>query len=263
MSNAVGLSANIFKSAVARTNVRGCYRPAPSLFYFPGLTSTPWHKPEDFPFVKQLEENYSTILEEYLALEEESTDKNMYSRSLRPEAESDYKMKQSEHKLHDGKWDWFSYITKGEKQNRFKKLCPKTASILDNIEPLLYSTPFDFTFFSILRGKSKIASHYGPHNLRLRVHFPLIVPRKSKVNGKATSNDAPLSGIRVGGEVREWEEGKAIIFDDSFEHDAWNNSDDRRVVLLIDIWHPEIELKERAALQEMFFEAKKDGLFKK
>ena len=75
-------------------------------------------------------------------------------------------------------------------------------------------------------------------NTRLICHIPLIVP--------------PHCRLRVGNVVREVEAGKAMIFDDSIEHEAWNDSDETRVVLLFEIWRPEIDATERAALTAMF-----------
>jgi aspartyl/asparaginyl beta-hydroxylase (cupin superfamily) len=75
-------------------------------------------------------------------------------------------------------------------------------------------------------------------NSRLICHLPLIVP--------------PGCAIRVGSEVRAWEEGKLLIFDDSIEHEAWNRSEELRVILLFEIWRPEIGDGERRALTTIF-----------
>ncbi len=69
-------------------------------------------------------------------------------------------------------------------------------------------------------------------------HLPLIVP--------------PGCGLRVGSETREWVEGKAWVFDDSIEHEAWNNSDQTRVILLFEAWRPELSAKERELVTAMF-----------
>jgi aspartyl/asparaginyl beta-hydroxylase (cupin superfamily) len=92
--------------------------------------------------------------------------------------------------------------------------------------------------FSLLRAGARIPAHNGMLNTRLICHLPLIVP--------------PGCALRVGNEVREWELGKTLIFDDSIEHEAWNNSASDRVILLFDIWRPEISLEERAAISAIF-----------
>jgi aspartyl/asparaginyl beta-hydroxylase (cupin superfamily) len=92
--------------------------------------------------------------------------------------------------------------------------------------------------FSLLRPGARINPHNGVHNARLICHLPLIVPSNC--------------GFRVGNDVREWEEGKILIFDDSIEHEAWNNSDQDRLVLIFDVWRPEIEEQERREITALF-----------
>ncbi len=92
-------------------------------------------------------------------------------------------------------------------------------------------TPFSYTFFSTMAPKTSIKPHFGACNLKLRCHFPLFVPEESY--------------LRVAGEARPWEEGKMIVFDDSYEHEAANlNTSQERVILLIDIWHPDLTKSE-------------------
>ena len=85
--------------------------------------------------------------------------------------------------------------------------------------------------FSLLDAKSRIPAHTGPVNTRLVVHLALVVP--------------PGCGFRVGGETREWHAGKAFVFDDSINHEAWNDSDLPRAVLIFDIWTPFLSEAER------------------
>ena len=92
--------------------------------------------------------------------------------------------------------------------------------------------------FSLLRAGARIAPHSGMFNTRLICHLPLIVP--------------PRCGFRVGNEVREWEEGKLLIFDDTIEHEAWNESDQDRVVLIFDIWRPELSEQEQREVGALF-----------
>lgn len=90
-----------------------------------------------------------------------------------------------------------------------------------------------------MKPKTSISSHYGATNLKLRCHFPLFVPEEAY--------------LRVAADPRPWEEGKMIIFDDSYEHEAANLSDtEERVILLIDIWHPELHEEEISEIKGMF-----------
>lgn len=86
--------------------------------------------------------------------------------------------------------------------------------------------------FSILLPGTEIKPHYGSINGRLIVHLPLIVPQN-------------CGGLRVAGETREWVQGQCLVFDDSFEHSAWNHSDQTRVVLILDTWNPALSPAER------------------
>jgi len=85
--------------------------------------------------------------------------------------------------------------------------------------------------FSLLKPHTHIPPHNGVTNARLVVHLPLIVPQGCR--------------FRVGNETREWIPGKAWVFDDTVEHEAWNDSDKLRVVLIFDIWHPHLSAAER------------------
>jgi aspartate beta-hydroxylase len=91
--------------------------------------------------------------------------------------------------------------------------------------------------FSILDAKTHIPAHTGVANTRLIVHLPLIVP--------------PGCLFRVGAERREWHPGKAFVFDDTFEHEAWNESDVPRAVLILDIWSPHVSIAERELVSQV------------
>eukprot|EP01041_Mallomonas_annulata_P013499 gene13499-28638_t len=226
-------SATIIKSAICKTNAFP--RPNPSLFYFPGLRSMPIYPPDNFQTISNiLKLNHTHILNEYNHLQNIG-----YS--------SDYEMKPDEHKLHQGKWEWQSYILKGKKQVSFQNNCPITSSILDSIPNIMYQTPFSYTFFSKLHANTTINAHYGPCNLRIRCHYPLIVP---------PSGDY---GMKIGGTTVRWTVGEPIYFDDCYEHKVWNNSNNERVVLLFDMWHPDLHPEEISAIIDMFGHAREKG----
>jgi aspartyl/asparaginyl beta-hydroxylase (cupin superfamily) len=205
---------------------------------YPGLTSRPWHE-RDAPFAAQwiehLEAATPLIASEY---------DNIRKLSL----PSDYEAEASDHAdaLHKGpdEWHWASLIDRGQPRPAMQNRCPRTTAVLNSIPGLCVGdNPFAFAFFSTLRPHCRIAPHTAPANIRLRVHLPLRVPK-----------EAESCGLRVGDETRRWEVGKALLFDDSFEHEAWNDSDEERVVLLFDLWHPDLVPKEIDAIQAMFQE---------
>lgn len=228
------MRANLFPSRVLR--VRGAQRPSPSLFHYPGLSAQPWHERSASPFsawVGALEEAAPHITREYKAMRETALP-------------SHYEPQASEHgaELHSGgEWHWATFIDRGRAQQKMWDLCPFTAEALRAVPNLcLGDMPFSFAFFSTLPPGGRIKPHHSPCNLRVRVHLPLIVPESQEC------------GIRVGKESRRWEEGKCLIFDDSFEHEVWNDSDQPRAILLFDLWHWELTEDEKSAIQEMFRE---------
>eukprot|EP00550_Attheya_septentrionalis_P006654 CAMPEP_0198294158 /NCGR_PEP_ID=MMETSP1449-20131203/21148_1 /TAXON_ID=420275 /ORGANISM="Attheya septentrionalis, Strain CCMP2084" /LENGTH=310 /DNA_ID=CAMNT_0043994033 /DNA_START=71 /DNA_END=1003 /DNA_ORIENTATION=+ len=270
----------------------GVERPNPSLFLLPGLRSLAFwsapaastnaqnqHRiaygdPHTTRAVQLLEDNFADIQAEYLARVVGMSNHSGAAPNPRP-LESDYDTSKhgGEHAndaLHTGTWDWHSHLLGGVVQPRFAKEFPKTAAVLRTMEKegLLFSTtPFSFAFFSTLYPESTIKPHFGPMNLRLRIHLPLLVPpppppATTSSSGDPTKSNEPLCGIRVGSQVRTWEEGKALVLDDAFEHEVWNRTSDLRVVLLLDIWHPDVSPTERTRIGTMFDYAKTQGWLK-
>jgi aspartyl/asparaginyl beta-hydroxylase (cupin superfamily) len=91
--------------------------------------------------------------------------------------------------------------------------------------------------FSVLQPHTRIPPHTGVANFRLLIHLPLILP--------------PQCGFRCGGETREWRLGEAWVFDDTIEHEAWNESDQTRVILICDIWSPRLSEEERIVIGQI------------
>jgi aspartyl/asparaginyl beta-hydroxylase (cupin superfamily) len=123
---------------------------------------------------------------------------------------------------------------------------PETAKAMEALPLAQMPNRAPTVFFSILRPGAHIPPHTGVSNTRAIVHLPLIVP--------------PGCAFRVGGETRQWVEGQAFVFDDTIEHEAWNNSDQLRAVLIFDTWNPHLTEVERALLQSYFTIADASGL---
>lgn len=116
------------------------------MFFFPGLESRPWHDASRFHALHQLEANRDVIQREYLALRDlRKTNANAAS------AASDYNVNDKEHQLHQGEWDWLSYVTQGRRQADFAVHCPKTVEILESIPGFMTGLPFAYSFFSVLK----------------------------------------------------------------------------------------------------------------
>lgn len=118
-------------------------------------------------------------------------------------------------------WKMFAFYAYGIKAQKNCERCPQTTRLIEQIPGLKTA------FFSILLPHQQIPPHRGPYNGVLRYHLGLIVPEST---GQC--------GIRVGPDIRHWQEGHSLVFDDSFEHTAWNQTDQVRVVLFLDVVRP-------------------------
>jgi len=115
--------------------------------------------------------------------------------------------------------------------------CPKTMRALENIPQCMIPGRTPSILFSQLRPGAHIPPHNGYINARLICHLPLIVPDQCR--------------FRVGNDTRAWKKGEAFVFDDTIEHEAWNNSGETRVILLFEIWRPELDEEERGFVSNL------------
>lgn len=235
--------------SILNTSASELHRPRPSLLLLNGLRSLPiWTKttPNETQVAYQehklqkaiqiLESGVNEIRDEY------------QSRSVVP---SDYQA-DTEHTLHSGQWDWRSYLQKGKVHSDFLVNYPKTTTVLEELrtQKLLFEgVPFGYCFFSTLHKHSEIQPHTAPMNFRLRIHLPLTVP----------TTNALQCGMRVGHQTVAWQNNRALVFDDSYLHATWNHTAHSRVLLLVDIWHPDVAESEKAEIVAMFHEAKEKG----
>jgi len=121
----------------------------------------------------------------------------------------------------DDRWKTYFFYAYGLKAHKNCQQCPRTTQLIEQIPGMKTA------FFSILLPHKHIPEHCGPYKGVIRYHLALKVPHPS--------TDCK---IRVGNDYRHWEEGKSLIFDDTFPHEAWNNSNDIRVVLFVDFIRP-------------------------
>jgi len=118
-------------------------------------------------------------------------------------------------------WQVYPFYTFGDPFPPHCEACPKTAGLLAQVPDLRNA------MFSILSPRYHIPAHQGPTNGIIRIHLPLVVP-----------HDREACRIRVGDRIFAWELGKAVVFDDYYEHEVWNDTDDVRVVLFFDVDRP-------------------------
>ncbi len=121
----------------------------------------------------------------------------------------------------DDRWKTFFLYGYGFKAKLGVEMCPRTAALMEQIPGMKTA------MFSILSPRKHILDHRGPYKGVLRYHLGLIVPR-----------DAEACRIRVGDDIRHWEEGRSMIFDDTFNHEVWNDTEETRVVLFVDALRP-------------------------
>lgn len=126
----------------------------------------------------------------------------------------------------------------GEPNRPVLERCPETARVLESLPVSHIPGRAPSAFFSMLKPHTRIPPHTGVTNTRAIIHLPLIVPEGC--------------GFRVGGEVRPWIVGRPFAFDDTIEHEAWNNSDELRSVLIFDVWNPHLTERERDVIARYY-----------
>jgi aspartate beta-hydroxylase len=209
------------------------YYQEPTRFYYPGLPQIEFYQRDKFPWLDEVESATDVIRQELLGV---MGDKTNFTPYLQSDPDTAYINDTSN--LDNDDWSAFYFYQEGKQVADNVARCPQTLRTLDAapLPRVPGSTPH--ALFSKLAGKAKIPPHCGLINTRLICHLPLIVPPN-------------CGALRVGSQQQAWQEGKAFVFDDSMEHEAWNDSDQERVVLLFDIWRPELDERERELIGEM------------
>jgi aspartyl/asparaginyl beta-hydroxylase (cupin superfamily) len=203
------------------------YTQAPSLLHFPRLPAIQFYPRELFPWLPQLEAESDTIRDELLVVLREDT------AEMRPYVSYSQgaPVAQWAELNHSPRWSAFFLWEHGVRNDAHCARCPKTAAVLDSV-PMMDCPGYAPTvLFSILSPKTHIPPHSSVTNARLVTHLPLIAPKGCR--------------FRVGNETRDWQAGEAWVFDDTIEHEAWNDSDHLRVIMMIDIWNPLLSAAER------------------
>jgi aspartyl/asparaginyl beta-hydroxylase (cupin superfamily) len=204
------------------------YRQQPSFLYFPQLSTIEFHERASFPWLDSIEAAADDIRAELIdVLAEDSAALEPYVSHGTVQS-----IGQKWRELHQSRrWSVYHFWREGVANREHLARCPRTAAALESSPRCEVPGVSPNAVFSILDARTRIPPHTGIYNTRLFVHLPLIVP--------------PGCGFRVGGEQREWQPGKAFVFDDTIEHEAWNDSDEPRAVLIFDIWNPDVRPEER------------------
>lgn len=211
----------------------------PLFFHYPQLPAITFYPRELFGWLPELEAATGTILSEL------ENAQNKISDDFKPYIQypKHAPLNQWAELNQSARWSTFFLWKDGQRQHEACGIFPETASLLDTL-PLAHQSGFAPTVtFSRLDPHTLIPPHTGSTNVRLIVHLPLILP-------------GPAS-FRVGNETREWKMGEAWVFDDTIEHEARNDADEARTILIFDVWNPFLSDGERALVTELM-NARKD-----
>ncbi len=209
------------------------YFQEPRYYFFPELPQIQFYDKNDFPWLDKVEAATAGIRTELIEVlkEESAFTPYVQGNPARPRKEQDGM-------LNNPNWSAFYLWKDGEIVARNAARCPTTMNALADVPLARVKNRSPSVLFSLLRPGARIPPHTGLVNTRLICHLPLIVPRSC--------------GFRVGNDTRAFVEGKAWVFDDTMEHEAWNESDQPRVILLFEIWRPELTEEERRLVSAMF-----------
>jgi aspartyl/asparaginyl beta-hydroxylase (cupin superfamily) len=209
------------------TGKRTRYTPQPTFMYFPEIPAIEFFDRADFPWLDAIEAAADEIRSELTGVLV-SDRAGIEPYVAYPEG---VPLDQWRELNKSRRWSAYFLWNQGTEQPAHMARCPRTVALLESAPQCDVAQRGPTAFFSILDAATVIPTHTGVTNTRLTVHLPLIVP--------------PDCGFRVGSETREWVPGKAWVFDDTIEHQAWNRSDMPRAILIFDIWNPFLTAAER------------------
>jgi aspartate beta-hydroxylase len=199
----------------------------PKSFYFPELPNIEYAPREAFPWLDRVEAATGDIRAELLRVLEEDGAFSPYV-----EAEPNRPSFNDNGMIGNPDWSAFYLWKAGAPVAENVARCPAAMAALADAPLCCIPGRTPSILFSLLRPGMHIAPHHGFMNARYICHLPLIVPEGC--------------AMRVGSQTRAWTEGRACLFDDSIEHEAWNRNPDRlRVVMIFDVWRPELSAEER------------------
>jgi aspartate beta-hydroxylase len=213
--------------------VKRPYVHEPLLLHYPRLPAIPFYPRDLFPWLPELEAATGAIRAELEAALAERMDAFAPYIAFPPDAP----VNQWEELNHSRRWSSLFLWKDGARNDAVCAACPQTAALLERL-PMADQPGFAPTaMFSALEANTRIPAHTGSTNVRLLCHLPLILPGPAR--------------FRVGNEVRSWEMGRAWVFDDTIEHEAWNDADALRVILIFDVWNPFLEPGEREKINAL------------
>jgi tetratricopeptide (TPR) repeat protein len=221
-------SASRFVSNISRRTRH--YHQEPTDFHFPGLPEIEFHERDHFPELVALEQATDAIRTEFETLIAAEA-AQMVPYIQYPER---VPLRQWKELNNNRDWTAIHLLQNGKRVEANARHCPQTIAAIAKLPQPQVPGASPNAMFSLLAPRTRIPPHTGVANTRLVCHLPLIVP--------------PGCGFRCGATTREWRIGETFVFDDTIEHEAWNDSDDLRVVLIVDLWPPALDPVDRESV---------------
>ena len=209
-------------------------RQRPKFLYIPGLPDHAYHDPALQPWSEELAAGWMDLRAEASYLLGDNSNFESFLGIKVGESNAEYVSGSGPNPA----WDAFFFYRHGERFDANHARCPKTSALIDSLSLCRVRHQAPEVCFSVIRPGSKIMPHHGVTNSRLVMHLPLVVPSECALN---------IVGV---GEHR-WREGELMMFDDTFQHEAWNDSEQSRVILLMDCWNPHLSSAEQMAVKQL------------
>jgi len=213
------------------TGKRNRFSSQPTFMYFPEIPDVEFFERGDFPWLDAVEAASDDIRAELLSVLI-SDREGLEPYVAHPEG---IPLDQWKELNKSRRWSAYFLWNQSVPQPAHMARCPRTVEVLKKVPQVEIERRAPTAYFSILAPGTRIPPHTGVSNTRAIVHLPLIVPEKC--------------GFRVGSRTREWIPGRAWVFDDTIEHEAWNLSDTPRAILIFDVWNPFLSAAERAMVK--------------
>ena len=208
--------------------VKKAYVQEPLFFHYPRLPAIPFYDRSHFPWLEELDRATDLVASEMRVALDSAGEAELAPYIQYPRGAP---VNQWGELNHSRRWSSYFLWKDGQRQDQACARCPQTAALLERLPVCRQPGYAPTAMFSALEARTHIPPHTGSTNVRLLAHLPLLLPGPAR--------------FRVGNETREWRMGEAWVFDDTIEHEAWNDADALRVILIFDVWNPLLTEVER------------------
>ena len=208
--------------------VKKAYVQEPLFFHYPRLPAIPFYDRSHFPWLEELDRATDLVASEMRVALDSAGEAELAPYIQYPRGAP---VNQWGELNHSRRWSSYFLWKDGQRQDQACARCPQTAALLERLPVCRQPGYAPTAMFSALEARTHIPPHTGSTNVRLLAHLPLLLPGPAR--------------FRVGNETRKWRMGEAWVFDDTIEHEAWNDADALRVILIFDVWNPLLTEVER------------------